>query len=84
VDGIARAGMKRWQRLGYGLTIAWLVAAVLASGGDRGHPMFEHIFTAPLAAWVAALVIARVLAATRARRQDRLRCDDVTGDRKDR
>ena len=56
-DPLARPGRKRWHRIGYGLTIAWLVVVVAVSRGDRGHPMFEYIFTVPLVAWVVAVLI---------------------------
>jgi hypothetical protein len=50
-----------WLRIGYILTFIWVVAIYEITGGERSHPLSHYIFLAPLGAWVAALIVARII-----------------------
>ncbi|MCP5368486.1 MAG: hypothetical protein H6906_13340 [Hyphomicrobiales bacterium] len=52
---------RTWQKLGYGLTAAWMLFVILYTDSDPGHPLFNAIFLVPIAGWVAAIALARVL-----------------------
>ena len=63
-------GRPKWHRVGYALTLAWFVLVLGVTGGDRSHPLHDVIFTAPLAAWIVAIIIDRILARRRAGSRD--------------
>ena len=56
-----------WMIVGYIGSAAWMVFVLLRTGGNVEDPMFELIFVVPLAAWIAGLVLARIIAALRQR-----------------
>ena len=64
-----RPTRPRWHRIGYALTLIWFVAVLAITRGDHAHPLYDVIFTAPLVAWIAAIVIDRVIAHRRSRRR---------------
>lgn len=51
---------KMWTRVGYALTVLWILGILLVTGGDMADPLFDFIFIVPLAFWVVAVVIARL------------------------
>jgi len=53
-----RRRYTKWHWLGYAATLAWIVYAVNASGGDLNHPMADTIFTVPLVGWAVGLGVA--------------------------
>ena len=57
----------RWQRIGAWLTALWIAFVLVVSEGSITHPLFDYIFTVPLAAWVVALLVARAAARWRSR-----------------
>ncbi len=59
---------ETWTRIGYAATAAWMLAVIVATSGDPGHPWFDYIFIVPLACWIVGAVVARVFAALKARR----------------
>jgi hypothetical protein len=56
-----------WMIVGYIGSAAWMVFVLLRTGGNVENPMFELIFVVPLAAWIAGLVLARIITALRER-----------------
>lgn len=66
--GPGRPARPRWHRIGYALTLAWIVAVMAVTGGDPAHPLYDLIFTVPLAAWIVAIIIDRVARRRHARR----------------
>ena len=54
-------GLSTGTKIGYGLTAAWMVGVLLYTGGDVSHPAFENLFIVPLAAWMVALTVARLI-----------------------
>lgn len=61
-DPSGPAPRPRWHRIGFALTLVWFVVVLAVTRGDRSHPLHEVIFTAPLAVWILAIVVDRVLA----------------------
>ena len=54
-----------WTKVAYGLTAAWMIAVIAITGNNVTHPLFDYIFTVPLAAWIGGLVVARLVKARR-------------------
>ena len=54
-----------WRIVGYIGSAAWMVFVLMRTGGDVEDPLFELIFVVPLAAWIAGLVLARIIKAVR-------------------
>jgi hypothetical protein len=52
---------ETWTRIGYVLSVVWMMAILLVSGGRVTHPAFDYIFIVPLAGWIIGLVIARLI-----------------------
>ncbi len=50
-----------WTKVGYGLTAAWMVVVLGITGNDVTHPLFDYIFSVPLAVWAAVLALGYVL-----------------------
>ena len=57
----------RWQRIGAWLTAAWIALVLVVGEGGITHPLFDYIFTVPLAAWIVAFLVARAVARRRRR-----------------
>jgi len=55
----------RWRPIGAWLTAAWFALVLVVSEGRITHPLFDYIFTVPLAAWIVAFLVARVVARRR-------------------
>ena len=62
---LALSRRKRWHKIGYALTLVWLVAVIAHSQGKRSHPLFECIFIVPLSAWMVAMVVDSILTQSR-------------------
>lgn len=52
---------RKWRTTGWILTAIWVTVITTVTRGDPAHPAFNFFFTVPLAGWVIALVVARVL-----------------------
>lgn len=52
----------RWIWMGHALTALWIGAVIILTGGDPAHALFDFIFTVPLAGWVLALIVRRLVA----------------------
>lgn len=52
-----------WMIVGYIGSAAWMLFVLARTGGNVEDPLFELIFVVPLAAWIAGLVLARIIAA---------------------
>lgn len=52
---------QTWIRIGYALSAIWMVGVLIVSGGSPKHPAFDYIFIVPLAGWVVAILIARLI-----------------------
>ncbi len=50
-----------WITVGYGLTAAWMLYVLSKTGGDMRHPFFDYLFIVPLAGWIAAAIMVRLL-----------------------
>jgi len=51
---------KMWTRVGYVLTVLWILGILLATDGDMADPLFDFIFIVPLGTWIVGLTIARL------------------------
>ncbi|MFH1806430.1 MAG: hypothetical protein ABID63_16235 [Pseudomonadota bacterium] len=47
--------------MGYLLTACWVGYILAISGGDMEHPMFDYIFTVPLAVWIIGMIVAKII-----------------------
>jgi len=56
-----------WMIVGYIGSAAWMLFVLARTGGNVEDPLFELIFVVPLAAWIAGLVLARIIKAVRER-----------------
>jgi hypothetical protein len=54
---------RLWMTVGHIGTAAWIVFVLARTGGNVDAPMFELIFVVPLAAWIAGLLVARIVGA---------------------
>ena len=54
-----------WMIVGYIGSAAWMAFVLVRTGGNVEDPFFELIFVVPLAAWIAGLVLARIIRALR-------------------
>ncbi len=52
---------RPWHRPASWLTAAWMIGVVLVSGSDPQHKLFDYIFIVPLASWIVAIIIDRIL-----------------------
>ena len=59
-----------WRIVGYIGSAAWMVFVLMRTGGNVEDPLFELIFVVPLAAWIAGLVLARIIKALRKQGDD--------------
>jgi len=50
---------ETWTRIGYVLSVIWMVGILVVSGGRVTHPAFDYIFIVPLGGWILGLLIAR-------------------------
>ena len=62
-----RPGAIPWTKVGFALTAGWMLAVVAITGSDVTHPLFGYIFNVPIVAWIAALLVARLVKAWRQR-----------------
>lgn len=51
----------RWIWIGHGLTAVWIGGVIVLTRGSPDHVLFDTIFTVPLAGWVLALIIRRLI-----------------------
>ncbi len=56
----SHTGIATRTKVGFGLTAAWMLAIVLITGNDVAHPLFDYIFSVPIAVWIAVLLIERL------------------------
>jgi len=49
-----------WRGIGYGLTAAWMVGILVATGSDPAHPWFDYIFIVPLVGWIVGVGVSRL------------------------
>ncbi|MDH3234214.1 MAG: hypothetical protein OEQ29_11900 [Alphaproteobacteria bacterium] len=52
---------ETWTRIGYVLSVIWMVGVLVVSGGKATHPAFDYIFIVPLVGWILGLLIARFI-----------------------
>lgn len=52
---------SKWRNIGWLLTAVWVTLIAMLTGGDPTHPAFDFFFTVPLAGWIGALIVARLL-----------------------
>ncbi len=50
-----------WYRVGYALTVLWMLGIVLTTNGNMADPLFDFIFIVPLAAWIVGVTVARLI-----------------------
>lgn len=50
-----------WRGVGYGLTAAWMIGILVVTGSDPAHPWFDYIFVVPLAGWIVAVGVVRLV-----------------------
>ena len=55
-----------WRRVVAWLTAIWIGLILVLTKGRMNHPLFDYIFTVPLAAWIVAVVAARAVARRKA------------------
>ena len=50
-----------WVRAGWIATALWIIYVLEATKLDKAHPLFNYIFLVPLAGWMLALAIERLV-----------------------
>jgi hypothetical protein len=62
MDNPETTKIPNWRRVGVWLSALWIGLILVATEGRMDHPLFDYIFTVPLAAWIVAVVAARAVA----------------------
>ena len=56
-----------WTKIGYAVTAAWMLFVVVYTDSDPKHPLFSFVFIVPLAGWITAIAVIKVVTAFRGR-----------------
>lgn len=59
--GIPWRSRAFWQPVGYAATALWMAAILAITGEDVHHPLFDLLFSVPLAGWIAGIAAAWIV-----------------------